>query len=71
MPQLQAFNLCYQHGNGDVVFNDLSFSLTAKVTALVGRNGCGKSILASILAKQREPSSGTVVCNSALGFYGK
>ena len=69
MPQLQAFNLCYQHGNGDVVFNDLSFSLTAKVTALVGRNGCGKSILASILAKQKEPSSGTVVCNSTLGFY--
>ena len=69
MPQLQAFNLCYQHGNGDVVFNELSFSLTAKVTALVGRNGCGKSILASILAKQKEPSSGTVVCNSTLGFY--
>ncbi|WP_105174132.1 ATP-binding cassette domain-containing protein [Pseudoalteromonas sp. T1lg122] len=69
MPQLQAFNLCYQHGNGDVVFNDLSFSLTAKVTALVGRNGCGKSILASILAKQKEPSSGTVVCHSTLGFY--
>ena len=69
MPQLQAFNLCYQHGNGDVVFNDLSFSLTAKVTALVGRNGCGKSILASILAKQKKPSSGTVVCNSTLGFY--
>ncbi|RJF36824.1 ATP-binding cassette domain-containing protein [Pseudoalteromonas gelatinilytica] len=69
MPQLQAFNLCYQHGNGDIVFNDLSFSLTAKVTALVGRNGCGKSILASILAKQTEPSSGTVVCNSTLGFY--
>ncbi|WP_304637009.1 MULTISPECIES: ATP-binding cassette domain-containing protein [Pseudoalteromonas] len=69
MPQLQAFNLCYQHGNGDVVFNDLSFSLTAKVTALVGRNGCGKSILASILAKQKEPSSGRVVCNSTLGLY--
>ena len=69
MPQLQAFNLSYQHGNGDVVFNDLSFSLTAKVTALVGRNGCGKSILASILAKQKEPSFGTVVCNSAFGFY--
>lgn len=69
MPHLQAFNLCYQHSNGDVVFNELSFSLTAKVTALVGRNGCGKSILASILAKQREPNSGTVVCNSTLGFY--
>ncbi|GKW51288.1 ABC transporter ATP-binding protein [Pseudoalteromonas sp. NCCP-2140] len=69
MPQLQAFNLSYQHGNGDVVFNDLSFSLTAKVTALVGKNGCGKSILASILAKQKEPSSGTVVCHSSLGFY--
>ena len=69
MPQLQAFNLCYQHGNGAVVFNDLSFSLTAKITALVGRNGCGKSILASILAKQKEPSSGTVVCHSTLGFY--
>jgi ATPase subunit of ABC transporter with duplicated ATPase domains len=69
MPQLQAFNLCYQHGNGDVVFNDLSFSLTAKVTALVGRNGCGKSILASLLAKQKKPISGKVVCNSTLGFY--
>ena len=69
MPQLQAFNLCYQHGNGDIVFNDLSFSLTAKITALVGRNGCGKSILASILAKQKEHSSGTVVCHSSLGFY--
>ncbi|MEC8207559.1 MAG: ATP-binding cassette domain-containing protein, partial [Pseudomonadota bacterium] len=69
MPKLQAANLSYQHANGDQVLNNISVSLNAKTTALVGRNGVGKSVLASLLCNRLIPSSGNVVCNGQLGFY--
>ncbi|HCV05120.1 MAG TPA: ABC transporter ATP-binding protein [Pseudoalteromonas sp.] len=69
MPKLQAANLSYQHANGGQVLNNISVSLNAKTTALVGRNGVGKSVLASLLCNRLIPSSGNVVCNGQLGFY--
>ncbi|MBE0350904.1 hypothetical protein [Pseudoalteromonas lipolytica] len=30
MPQLHAFNLCFQHANGKRLFNKITLSLTAK-----------------------------------------
>ncbi|WP_417699243.1 ATP-binding cassette domain-containing protein [Pseudoalteromonas lipolytica] len=69
MPQLHAFNLCFQHANGKRLFNNITLSLTAKTTALVGRNGSGKSILASLLCKERSPTSGTVNSSGVMGIY--
>ena len=46
--------------NGRQLFSSLSASFGTQRTALVGRNGVGKSVLARILAGELAPSSGTI-----------
>ena len=60
MHALQVNKLSYQLDNGVKLFENLSFTLPQGVTGLVGRNGVGKSILASLLAKDIKPTYGTV-----------
>ncbi len=44
------------------VLNDVSFSiLPGKINAIIGTNGCGKSIIASLLMKSMEPTSGSIM----------
>ncbi|PTY37825.1 hypothetical protein BGP77_15225 [Saccharospirillum sp. MSK14-1] len=45
------------------LFADLSASLQPGLTGLVGRNGQGKSVLMSMLAGERRPTSGSVSWN--------
>ncbi len=60
MHTLHIHNLSYQHPDGYVRFKQLNFSIHEKLTAIIGANGSGKSILVSILANQQHPSSGHV-----------
>jgi len=60
MHTLHIHNLSYQHPDGYVQFKQLNFSIREKLTAIIGANGSGKSILVSILANQQHPSSGHV-----------
>lgn len=60
MTAIHAISLSKQFSNGHDLFHDLSFTIPVGVNALVGKNGCGKSHLASMLAKQSQPSSGSV-----------
>ena len=60
MLSLHIHNLSYQHPDGHVQFNQLNFSINEKLTAIIGANGSGKSILVSILANQQQPSTGHV-----------
>lgn len=60
MPALQVNKLSYQLDNGITLFENISFTLPQGITGLVGRNGVGKSILASILTENITPTSGTV-----------
>jgi ATPase subunit of ABC transporter with duplicated ATPase domains len=60
MPTLQVHKLSYHLDNGVKLFENISFTLPQGVTALVGRNGVGKSILASLLAKDITPTYGTI-----------
>ncbi|NMM40022.1 ATP-binding cassette domain-containing protein [Pseudoalteromonas arctica] len=60
MHTLHVHNLSYQHPDGYVQFTQLNFSIQEKLTAIIGANGSGKSILVSILANQQQPSTGHV-----------
>lgn len=60
MHTLHIHNLSYQHPDGYVQFKQLNFSIPEKLTAIIGANGSGKSILVSILANQQQPSTGHV-----------
>jgi ATPase subunit of ABC transporter with duplicated ATPase domains len=69
MPILQAYNISHQFDNGEQLFQQLSCSMNKRRVGLVGRNGDGKSILASILAGETIPSSGTVTRPTSLATY--
>ena len=60
MPALQVNKLSYQLNNGIKLFENLSFTVPQGITGLIGRNGVGKSILASLLIKEITPTSGKV-----------
>lgn len=69
MPVLQAYNISHQFDNGEMLFQQLSCSMTNNRVGLVGRNGVGKSIFASILSGEQQPSSGTVTLPKSLAVY--
>ncbi|WP_434339375.1 ATP-binding cassette domain-containing protein [Motilimonas cestriensis] len=69
MPVLQAHHISHQFENGDVLFQQLSCSMTKRRVGLVGRNGVGKSVFASILSGELTPSSGTVTLPTSFAVY--
>lgn len=69
MPILQAHNLSYQLPAGDTLFHSVSVSMSCNRVGLVGHNGAGKSLLATILTGERMPAGGTVVCNADTGVF--
>lgn len=70
MTAIHAILLSKQFLDGQELFNELSFTIPCGVTALVGKNGCGKSHLASVLAKQSQPTSGSVEWEGGLKSVG-
>jgi len=54
--------------NGRILFENISFSLSSKRTALVGPNGIGKTCLAKILVGDILPTKGTVRINKAATY---
>lgn len=69
MPVLQANNISHRFENGDLLFQNLSCSLNTSRIGLVGRNGVGKSVLASILCGGLLPSSGSVSLPVSFSVY--
>jgi len=68
MISINVQNLTYRFDNGDTLFSDLNFTLSGKVTGLVGRNGVGKSLLAALLAGYSRPYSGSISQFCGVGF---
>jgi ATPase subunit of ABC transporter with duplicated ATPase domains len=64
-----ARGVSYAFANGRELFHDLSFSLDAKLAALVGANGVGKTCLAKLLAGELEPTAGTLRRNGAIKLF--
>ncbi|MFC4315002.1 ATP-binding cassette domain-containing protein [Steroidobacter flavus] len=59
-PVIVARDVAYEFSNGRELFKDLSFSLSALRSGLVGPNGVGKTCLARLLAGELEPSRGVI-----------
>lgn len=58
-------NIAYQHSNKDLLFHDISLTVTHhQKIALVGNNGTGKSTLLKIIAGELQPSGGELQANS-------
>ncbi|MGF1723946.1 ABC-F family ATP-binding cassette domain-containing protein [Photobacterium nomapromontoriensis] len=69
MSLVQASNISLQFENGDKLFSGISCQLHARRVGLVGRNGVGKTLFAAVLAKQIEPSLGTVKLQARTQVY--
>lgn len=54
--------------DGRILFHDLHESFDQRRTALVGRNGVGKSVLARVMAGQLTPSAGRCVSAGAVHY---
>lgn len=52
--------LNFQFANGEMIFNALNLQFDHLPTAVVGRNGVGKSVLARLITGQLEPTAGNV-----------
>lgn len=55
-----ARDVAYEFANGRELFKQLSFSLGATRSALVGPNGVGKTCLARLLVGELEPTQGVI-----------
>lgn len=61
---LQIQDLTYIHPNKDILFQNISFSISSgDKCAIVGNNGIGKSTLLKILAGLTAPATGKVLCD--------
>ncbi|TQV78905.1 ABC-F family ATP-binding cassette domain-containing protein [Exilibacterium tricleocarpae] len=70
MSLLQVDSLTFHFDCEKPLFENISYSFVpGKVTALVGRNGIGKTTFARLLAGQLKPLSGSVLCKGRLAFY--
>lgn len=69
MPICQASDLSYQLANGEIVLENISFSLQSPLTGLVGRNGVGKSLLASLITGERIPTRGHLQVTCPVTVY--
>ncbi|MCH4902018.1 ATP-binding cassette domain-containing protein [Pseudomonas sp. B707] len=60
-PALVSLNqLGFQFANGETIFTALNLKFDHTPTAIVGRNGVGKSVLARLIAGEWQPTSGSV-----------
>jgi ATPase subunit of ABC transporter with duplicated ATPase domains len=69
MPVLKACNISHRFDNGESLFEHLSLTMNKPRVGLVGKNGVGKTILASILLGKITPYSGTVTRPTTFAAY--
>lgn len=69
LPTLVSLHrVCFQFAHGQTLFDDLSLTLDSRPTALVGRNGAGKSLLTRLIAGQLTPSGGAISRFAAVAY---
>ncbi|GAA4898364.1 ABC-F family ATP-binding cassette domain-containing protein [Ferrimonas pelagia] len=60
MPPLHFSQLSHRLADGRILFDNLQGTLGPGLTALIGRNGAGKSLLCQLLCDQQPPQSGQI-----------
>jgi len=66
---LRADLLSHRFGDGEWLFNDLSFSISrGDKVGIIGPNGCGKSTLLNILARTMKPVKGRISFGANVHF---
>lgn len=61
---IEINNLSFKYPNSRPIFNNLSLNIEkGKITTLLGKNGCGKSTLIKILARNLKYSTGNILLN--------
>jgi len=61
-------HLSFQFAHGETLLEDLNLSIDHTPTGIVGRNGCGKSMLAQLIAGVLRPSSGTLKAYASVAY---
>jgi ATPase subunit of ABC transporter with duplicated ATPase domains len=69
LPALVSLNqLCFHFANGETIFESLNLSFDRIPTAIVGRNGVGKSVLGRLIAGQLNPTAGSLICQGHVAY---
>ena len=69
LPALVSLNqLTYQFANGETLLDALNLSFDRLPTAIVGRNGVGKSLLLRLIAGDLQPSSGSISHTASVAY---
>lgn len=68
-PALVSLNqLGFQFANGATLFEELNLTFDDQPTAIIGRKGVGKSVLARLIAGQLQPGTGSVARSVCLHY---
>jgi ATPase subunit of ABC transporter with duplicated ATPase domains len=67
MPSITLSGLTATTPDGRTLFHNLNLSFDGGRTALVGRNGVGKTTLLELIAGTNRPQAGTVSCTGTIG----
>ncbi|MBT9263606.1 ATP-binding cassette domain-containing protein [Pseudomonas sp. MG-9] len=68
-PALVSLNqTAFRFANGETIFSDLNLQFDHLHTAIVGRNGVGKSVLARLIAGRLQPTAGSVTCAVTVAY---
>lgn len=62
-------SISFELANGRWLFKNINFSISSKVTALVGSNGVGKTVLAKIMAGELNPTEGVVQKRQSIIYF--
>ena len=60
---IEIKNIMKKYRNDLVAVNDITETMSKRVTTLIGRNGAGKTTLLRMLSTQLMPTSGTAIIN--------